>query len=128
QPWRPAAGSGCPTHGRDREVGETGHLSDSRSPLAEIDRLAGDAGLFGLKCCRPAKEDVPAIIPTRCRFRDCRTRRFRWSTMGALTHPHPEERFMPAITQFVDLDRRGRVAVLTVNNPPVNALSHDVRQ
>jgi len=35
---------------------------------------------------------------------------------------------MTAITQFVDLDRRGRVAVLTVNNPPVNALSHGVRQ
>ena len=35
---------------------------------------------------------------------------------------------MPAITQFVDLDRRGRVAVLTVNNPPVNALSQGVRQ
>jgi 3-hydroxyacyl-CoA dehydrogenase len=34
---------------------------------------------------------------------------------------------MPAITQFVDLDRRGRVAVVTVNNPPVNALSHGVR-
>ena len=25
---------------------------------------------------------------------------------------------MTAITQSVDLDRRGRVAVLTVNNPP----------
>jgi 3-hydroxyacyl-CoA dehydrogenase len=35
---------------------------------------------------------------------------------------------MTAITQSVDLDRRGRVAVLTVNNPPVNALSHHVRQ
>jgi 3-hydroxyacyl-CoA dehydrogenase len=35
---------------------------------------------------------------------------------------------MTAITEFVDLDRRGRVAVLTVNNPPVNALSHGVRQ
>src|SRR3989338_4755479 len=34
---------------------------------------------------------------------------------------------MTAITQFVDLDRRGRIAVLTVNNPPVNALSHGVR-
>jgi 3-hydroxyacyl-CoA dehydrogenase len=34
---------------------------------------------------------------------------------------------MTAITQFVDLDRRGRVAVLTVSNPPVNALSHGVR-
>ncbi|OLE39436.1 MAG: 3-hydroxyacyl-CoA dehydrogenase [Candidatus Rokubacteria bacterium 13_1_20CM_2_70_7] len=28
---------------------------------------------------------------------------------------------------LVDLDRRGRIAVLTVNNPPVNALSHGVR-
>jgi len=35
---------------------------------------------------------------------------------------------MTAITEFVDLDRRGRVALLTVNNPPVNALSHAVRQ
>ncbi|OGL27553.1 MAG: 3-hydroxyacyl-CoA dehydrogenase [Candidatus Rokubacteria bacterium RIFCSPLOWO2_12_FULL_73_47] len=31
------------------------------------------------------------------------------------------------MTEFVDLDRRGRIAVLTVNNPPVNALSHGVR-
>jgi 3-hydroxyacyl-CoA dehydrogenase len=35
---------------------------------------------------------------------------------------------MTAITQSVDLERRGRVAVLTVNNPPVNALSQHVRQ
>src|SRR5688572_30166386 len=35
---------------------------------------------------------------------------------------------MTAITQSVDLDRRGRVAVVTVNNPPVNALSQHVRQ
>jgi 3-hydroxyacyl-CoA dehydrogenase len=35
---------------------------------------------------------------------------------------------MTAITTSVDLDRRGRVAVLTVNNPPVNALSQHVRQ
>jgi 3-hydroxyacyl-CoA dehydrogenase len=35
---------------------------------------------------------------------------------------------MTAITPSVDLDRRGRVAVLTVNNPPVNALSQHVRQ
>ncbi len=33
----------------------------------------------------------------------------------------------PAITQSVSLERRGRVAVLTVDNPPVNALSHHVR-
>ncbi|OLB51587.1 MAG: 3-hydroxyacyl-CoA dehydrogenase [Candidatus Rokubacteria bacterium 13_2_20CM_2_70_11] len=32
------------------------------------------------------------------------------------------------MTQSVDLERRGRVAVLTVNNPPVNALSQHVRQ
>src|SRR5439155_21417547 len=38
------------------------------------------------------------------------------------------ERPMTAITKSVDLDRRGRVAVLTVNNPPVNALSQHVRQ
>jgi 3-hydroxyacyl-CoA dehydrogenase len=35
---------------------------------------------------------------------------------------------MTAITPSVDLDRRDRVAVLTVNNPPVNALSQPVRQ
>ncbi len=35
---------------------------------------------------------------------------------------------MTAISQSVDLSRRGRVAVLTVNNPPVNALSQHVRQ
>jgi 3-hydroxyacyl-CoA dehydrogenase len=35
---------------------------------------------------------------------------------------------MTAITQSVDLERRGRIAVLTVNNPPVNALSQHVRQ
>ena len=35
---------------------------------------------------------------------------------------------MTAITKSVDLDRRGRVAVVTVNNPPVNALSQHVRQ
>ncbi len=34
---------------------------------------------------------------------------------------------MTAISQSVSLDRRGRVAVLTVDNPPVNALSHHVR-
>ncbi|HXJ83943.1 MAG TPA: enoyl-CoA hydratase/isomerase family protein, partial [Candidatus Methylomirabilis sp.] len=32
------------------------------------------------------------------------------------------------MTESVDLDRRGRVAVLTVNNPPVNALSQHVRK
>src|SRR5262245_66614141 len=35
---------------------------------------------------------------------------------------------MTKITESVDLDRRGRVAVLTVNNPPVNALSQHVRR
>jgi 3-hydroxyacyl-CoA dehydrogenase len=35
---------------------------------------------------------------------------------------------MTAVTKSVDRDRRGRVAVLTVNNPPVNALSQHVRQ
>jgi 3-hydroxyacyl-CoA dehydrogenase len=34
---------------------------------------------------------------------------------------------MTAVSDMVDLDTRGRVAVLTVNNPPVNALSHGVR-
>ncbi|HEX6080064.1 MAG TPA: 3-hydroxyacyl-CoA dehydrogenase NAD-binding domain-containing protein [Methylomirabilota bacterium] len=32
------------------------------------------------------------------------------------------------MSQSVDLDRRGHIAVLTVNNPPVNALSQHVRQ
>jgi 3-hydroxyacyl-CoA dehydrogenase len=35
---------------------------------------------------------------------------------------------MAKITQSVDLSTRGRVAVLTVDNPPVNALSQHVRQ
>jgi 3-hydroxyacyl-CoA dehydrogenase len=35
---------------------------------------------------------------------------------------------MTAISRSVDADRRGRIAVLTVNNPPVNALSQHVRQ
>jgi 3-hydroxyacyl-CoA dehydrogenase len=47
--------------------------------------------------------------------------------MAALQRP-TEEKIMSAISQSVDLDRRGRVAVLTVNNPPVNALSQHVRQ
>jgi 3-hydroxyacyl-CoA dehydrogenase len=34
---------------------------------------------------------------------------------------------MTTISKSVSLDRRGRVAVLTVDNPPVNALSHHVR-
>ncbi|HEV8311165.1 MAG TPA: 3-hydroxyacyl-CoA dehydrogenase NAD-binding domain-containing protein [Methylomirabilota bacterium] len=35
---------------------------------------------------------------------------------------------MTAITRSVSLERRGAVAVLTVDNPPVNALSQHVRQ
>src|SRR5262249_43749176 len=35
---------------------------------------------------------------------------------------------MTAISQSVSLDRRGRVAVLTVDNPPVNALSRHGRR
>ena len=35
---------------------------------------------------------------------------------------------MTAVSRSVDLDRRGRIAVITVNNPPVNALSQHVRQ
>src|SRR2546428_9023453 len=35
---------------------------------------------------------------------------------------------MAKITQSVDLETRGRVAVLTVDNPPVNALSEHVRK
>ncbi len=35
---------------------------------------------------------------------------------------------MTAITELVSIERRGRVAVLTIDNPPLNALSHGVRQ
>ena len=35
---------------------------------------------------------------------------------------------MAKITRSVDLETRGRVAVLTVDNPPVNALSQHVRK
>ena len=35
---------------------------------------------------------------------------------------------MTQISQSVSLDRQGRIAVVTVNNPPVNALSQHVRQ
>jgi 3-hydroxyacyl-CoA dehydrogenase len=35
---------------------------------------------------------------------------------------------MAAITRSVALERRGRIAVLTVDNPPVNALSQHVRE
>ena len=35
---------------------------------------------------------------------------------------------MAKITQSVDLETRGRVAVLTVDNPPVNALSQHARK
>src|SRR5712691_4081639 len=35
---------------------------------------------------------------------------------------------MTTLTQSVSLERRGEVAVITVNNPPVNALSQHVRQ
>ena len=35
---------------------------------------------------------------------------------------------MAKVTQSVDLGTRGRVAVLTVDNPPVNALSQHVRK
>ena len=35
---------------------------------------------------------------------------------------------MTVLTEFVELDRRGRVAVITVNNPPNNVLSHGVRK
>jgi len=35
---------------------------------------------------------------------------------------------MTAITEMVDLERRGNVALLVIDNPPVNALSQGVRQ
>ena len=47
--------------------------------------------------------------------------------LSPITLLHPREP-MTKITQSVDLDRRGHVAVLTVDNPPVNALSQHVRQ
>src|SRR5437867_8091821 len=40
----------------------------------------------------------------------------------------PARNPMAKITQSVDLSTRGRVAVLTVDNPPVNALSQHVRK
>src|SRR5712664_2724791 len=40
----------------------------------------------------------------------------------------PARNPMAKITQSVDLAARGRVAVLTVDNPPVNALSQQVRK
>src|SRR5258708_16266120 len=46
--------------------------------------------------------------------------------MAALSPP-TEERAMTAISQSVDLDRRDRIAVLTVNNPPAHPLSHHLR-
>src|SRR3989442_8061822 len=50
----------------------------------------------------------------------------RSSIIGATSPPY--EGCMTQISQSVSLDRQGRVAVVTVNNPPVNALSHPVRQ
>jgi enoyl-CoA hydratase/carnithine racemase/3-hydroxyacyl-CoA dehydrogenase len=35
---------------------------------------------------------------------------------------------MTALTEFVNFERRGRVDVLTVNNPPNNVLSHGIRK
>jgi len=34
---------------------------------------------------------------------------------------------MPALTESVQIENHGAVAVITINNPPVNALSHHVR-
>ncbi len=34
---------------------------------------------------------------------------------------------MPAVTDMVDLEQRGRVALISIDNPPVNALSQGVR-
>src|SRR5216684_3565303 len=48
--------------------------------------------------------------------------------MAALYRPPSKEKAMTAISQSVELTNRGRVAVLTVDNPPVNALSQHVRQ
>src|SRR5499425_2496027 len=52
------------------------------------------------------------------------------SIIGATFDPvePSEELHMAKITQSVDLSNRGRVAVLTVDNPPVNALSQHVRK
>lgn len=35
---------------------------------------------------------------------------------------------MTALSESVDLARHGRIAVLTIDNPPANALSHHVRK
>src|SRR5262245_7454989 len=42
--------------------------------------------------------------------------------------PPTEEPTMTAMTEFVDLERRRHVAVITINNPPNHVLSHRVRQ
>src|SRR5262245_43602958 len=75
-------------------------------------RLAwpGPVGIVAFPGARPV---FPGVIPSRRLQADPENR---------------EETAMTAITQSVDFDRRGRVAVLTVNNPPVNALSQHVRQ
>src|SRR5262249_19853021 len=47
---------------------------------------------------------------------------------GHDTRRNDRRNIMTALTQSVDLSRRGRVAVPTVDNPPVNALSQHGRQ
>ena len=44
-----------------------------------------------------------------------------------MTRQVEEERVMAAINAVTDLTREGDIAVLTINSPPVNALSADVR-
>src|SRR5262249_25118348 len=56
-------------------------------------------------------------------YRQCRGHRQR-----DREPPPTEEPPMTAMTEFVDLERRGRVAVITINNPPNHVLSHRVRQ
>ena len=63
--------------------------------------------------------------------RDCTVSVFRnvgSKTIRPRQSPSSEEPTMPALTEFVELNRRGRVAVITVNNPPNNVLSHGVRK
>src|SRR5690606_3714179 len=54
----------------------------------------------------------------------------RKSGMGRLAAPTPHRtrKGRPAMTEVASLAMEGEVAVLTVDNPPVNALSTAVRQ
>jgi 3-hydroxyacyl-CoA dehydrogenase len=46
---------------------------------------------------------------------------------GTEAKPGNKEYAMAAVNAVTDLTREGDIAVLTINSPPVNALSADVR-